>query len=104
MLVCPALLHELRLVLARPKFRRYVTEEEAEGYVDMLERSAVVLEDPAEVERRTPDPGDDYLVAFASLTGANALVSGDPHLTGLGASQPPVLTPRQFAERLARRE
>jgi len=48
----------------------------------------------------TPDPGDDYLVSLAQATGADYLVSGDAHLTGLDDARPPVLTARQFEELL----
>lgn len=102
LLVCRRLLTELAGVLERPKFRPYVPISEALRYVDMLRRSAMLLEDPSTVEPLTPDPGDDYLVAFARQAGAHVLVSGDLHLTKLRRPRPPVLTPRQFANRLER--
>lgn len=96
----PKLLEELITVLVRPKFRRYLSEEEAQSYVDALSRLAIVVRDPADVPPVTDDPNDDYLFALGSAAGANVIVSGDAHLTKLVSPMPPVLTPRGFAERL----
>jgi predicted nucleic acid-binding protein len=64
-----------------------------------LRHHAVVVEDPGEVEAGlTRDPDDDYLVALARAGGADVLVSGDPHITGIAGLEPPVLTPRELLE------
>lgn len=103
LLVCPLLLDELARVLARPKLRRRVSADDDTTYVEMLRRSASLREDPPVVEAVSPDPGDDYLIAFARSAGAQFLVSGDRHLTGLARSLPWILTPRQFEARLESR-
>lgn len=90
----PALLGELDRVLARPKFRAYLTEDEAAAYVAALARQAVVVDDPPAEAGLTPDPGDDYLVALALAARADALVSGDSHLAAFA------VTPRVFLEQL----
>ena len=43
--------------------------------------------DPPEPPRRSPDPGDDHLIALAEAERA-LLVSGDQHLLGLAAAFP----------------
>jgi predicted nucleic acid-binding protein len=43
---------------------------------------------------RSPDPGDDYLLALAASEHA-ALVSGDEHLLGL-ADDLPIFSPARF--------
>jgi uncharacterized protein len=99
----PLLLDELAGVLTRVKFRRYVTEAEAEGYVVLIRRESVVLDDP--LPAREPlgeDPGDEYLVMLARSARVDALVSGDPHLLRL-RGRIPVLTPREFLDSLHRR-
>jgi uncharacterized protein len=102
LVVSPELLGELQRVLLRRKFRSYVTEDEAQQYVAALAKDGLVMSDPVpSVEPLTEDPADDYLVSLARTAGADALVSGDAHLTGLDAPEPPVLTPRQFLELLA---
>jgi uncharacterized protein len=100
-ITCPVLLAELERVLARPKFRPYVTVHEVRGYVALLRRLTSVEPDPDVTAGLTPDPGDDYFVALARAAGAYSLVSGDPHLTELKQARPPVLTPRAFLKRLA---
>jgi len=98
--VSSALLDELERVLKRPKFSRYVTPAEAAAYWRMLREAGVMYEDPLPQPGLTPDPGDDYLVALSRAAGAAVLVSGDAHLTELTDPEPPVLTPREFLDRL----
>src|SRR3989304_3942694 len=100
LVVSPGLLSELESVLLRPKFRPHVTEEEAGSFVNLLRNFAVLLPDPPPLHGVSPDPGDDYLVALARASGADFLVSGDPHLTGLRKAQPPVVAPRGLLNRL----
>jgi len=96
----PNLLRELGRVLARDKFRRYVSLDEAEQYVRMIRRGATLMKDPPEPPPVTPDPKDDYLLGLARAANARYLLSGDPHLTELAEPVPPVLTPRAFLDRL----
>ncbi len=103
LVVSPKLLAELDAVLRRPKFRPYVTEEEADAYVGLFRNFATSAPDPARVERVSPDPGDDYLVALARASQADLLVSGDPHLTRLRGRQA-VVTPRAFLNSLERQD
>jgi uncharacterized protein len=105
LVVSPALLEELQRVLLRRKFRSYVTEEDVGQYVAALAKDGLVMSDPVpSVEPLTEDPADDYLVSLARAAGADALVSGDAHLTDLDAPDPPVLTPRQFLTQLGERD
>jgi uncharacterized protein len=100
LVVSDKVLAELKRVLLRPKFRKYLSEAEAIEYVDLFHRLATAVPDPPEVHGLTPDPGDDYLVNLARAAKINFLVPGDPHLTDLSDPWPPVLTPRAFLERL----
>jgi uncharacterized protein len=100
LVVSPALLDELRRVLLRRKFRRYVTEDDVRTFVVALGREAIAVEDPPPPsERITRDPNDDYLVLLGRAAGAAAIVSGDPHLTTVTVEHP-VVTPADFLERL----
>ena len=101
LLVSASLLAELRRVLEREKFRPYVSEREAHAYSAFVERFASVLPDVDSPPRISPDPSDDYLLALAHSQAADFLVSGDPHLYRLERSEPPILTPRAFLNRLA---
>ncbi|MDQ6775510.1 MAG: putative toxin-antitoxin system toxin component, PIN family [Actinomycetota bacterium] len=99
LIVSPELL-ELRDVLARPKFRRWVSDPAAVEYVDGLTDAALLIDDPPAQPGLSVDPDDDYLIALARAAGADYLVSGDQHLTGLPDPTPPVLTPLEFRDRL----
>jgi uncharacterized protein len=97
----PALIAELRLVLMRPKFRRWFDESTARRLVERIERHATALPDVDSPPAITRDPADDYLVALARAAGAAALVSGDRDLLEAGLDDPPVWTARVCADRLA---
>lgn len=98
--VSELLLAELERVLARPKFRDHVDAHVCAEYVARIRRHATLATDPADVPAVTRDPADDYLVALARATDAEAVVSGDRDLVDAGLSVPAVLTPRQLVERL----
>jgi len=80
-----------------------VRDDEARVYVEALAGGAVLVRDPDEVPAVTADPDDDYLIALAVAAAADALVSGDKHLTDLGDPPVPVLTPRELLDRLESR-
>ena len=96
--VSPALLEELERAFGYPKLRKRMTTTNAVAFVAIVREAADIVDDPPAPPMRSPDPGDDYLLALAEQTGA-VLVSGDRHLLGL-ASTLPVRTPRAFLELL----
>jgi putative PIN family toxin of toxin-antitoxin system len=96
----PLLLAELREVLRRDKFRRYVSETEADAYVELIRSEGVVRADPApSPEPLSADPDDEYLIDLARDAQVDALVTGDAHLLELRAIIP-VMTPAEFLELL----
>jgi putative PIN family toxin of toxin-antitoxin system len=94
LLVSPLLLAELREVLAREKFRRWITLEDAETFIQGLELLATNVIDPPEsvwphVRPVCRDPDDDYLIALAeteqaALAGVSWLVRSWAGLADLG--------------------
>ena len=100
LVVSPKLIAELADVLNRPKFALQAAEGRAEAYIAALADDTVQIDDPSDPPSASPDRGDDYLFALARAARADLIVSGDSHLTQLTGPTPPVLTPRQFAERL----
>ena len=103
LVVCPQLLAEVRDVLQRPRLRRFISESEANEFVDLLAAVADVRADPEHVAGLVPaDPDDDYLVALARETGVDYILSGDQHLTGLRSLRPPVITPADLVAVLDR--
>lgn len=101
LVVSPQLIAELTDVLGRPKFARQAAEGRAEAFIAALAGDALWVDDPANPSRVSSDAGDDYLFALARAAAAEVIVSGDSDLTQLTEpAAPPVLTPRQFVERL----
>ena len=98
LIASPALLHELADVLARPKFRRYISAAVVTELLTGLSEDALIIKDPPDPPGVSPDPDDDYLIALARAAGADYIVSGDRHLLDLPDPHPPVITPRQFLD------
>ncbi|MEA2470986.1 MAG: uncharacterized protein QOE38_1985 [Thermoleophilaceae bacterium] len=94
------MLAELERALAYPKLRKRVPSEDAACFVEWLRRSATVVDDPDVAPPvRSPDVGDDYLLALAAAARA-ALVTGDGHLLSLGTDLP-IYPPASFLTTVA---
>lgn len=99
----PLLMTELEDVLARERFRRWLTIHEAERFIADLRVLVELVDDPApSSETLTADPKDDFLVTLALATDVAALISGDAHLAALMRADLTVLTPAAFLQRLPR--
>jgi putative PIN family toxin of toxin-antitoxin system len=95
LIVSPLLLAELARALTYPKLRKHIDPDEASRVIDWLRRSATLTDDPDDPPSvRSPDPGDDYLIALAESHQA-VLVSGDDHLLGL-SEELPIYRPARF--------
>lgn len=82
-LVCSNdLIAELVNVLARPKFATRINKEQAERFVALIQRKAVLIQltDVLQVSR---DPKDDMFLACAVVSDSDYLVSGDSDLLDL---------------------
>ena len=99
LVVSPALLGELARALAYPKLAERITATDIEELLELVSRTAVLLEDPPDPPPvRSADPDDDYVISLAAAARA-VIVSGDRHLTDL-AGQLPAYTPPQFLDLL----
>jgi putative PIN family toxin of toxin-antitoxin system len=95
LVVSSLLLAELERALGYRKLQKQIQPAEAAELVELLQREADLLEDPTDApEVRSPDPGDDYLIALAAA-GRAVIVSGDDHLLGL-RNELPVYSPADF--------
>lgn len=99
LVVSEHLLAELERALAYPKLRRRASADEAAGLVDLLRHGGILAPDPPDPPRRSPDPGDDFLLALAETERA-VLVSGDQHLLAL-ADELPIRTARTYLDQRA---
>lgn len=101
LVVLPALLAELREVLHRDRFRRYVSIEDADAYVDAISRDALVVDDPPAMTGPTvADPADQFLIDLARASRVDALVSGDAQVLEL-RDRLSIKSPAEFLASLA---
>lgn len=100
LVLSPLLLAELKDVLRRDKFRRYVDLDMVGDYLELLRADAVVTADPTEPPPlRCSDPDDDYLIALAHSQKA-VLVSGGSDLLEMAVGAP-ICSPADFLSALA---
>jgi len=98
-LVSLPLLQELQQVLARPKFERYVTQEEREDFLTMLTREASLVTITVQLYV-VRDPKDNLILELAVSGHATDIISGDQDLLTLGSYDGiPISTPAQFLQR-----
>jgi putative PIN family toxin of toxin-antitoxin system len=104
LITSPLLLREIASVLARPRLQKYLSADEALRFIADLAAQTTVLSDPPGPHPAVcRDHRDDYLVALATASGAEAIVTGDLDLLAIDpdAVAIEVLTPRQLVDRLS---
>jgi putative PIN family toxin of toxin-antitoxin system len=102
LVMSPALLREIADVLSRPRIRKRLSAEDAQFFLADIAAQIVMLADPPAPPSVCRDADDDYLVALATVCGADALVTGDDDLLAVEPDQVgvEVLTPRQLIDRV----
>lgn len=98
--ICPNLIDELERALRQPYFRARVDPERAREAIEAIESVAIPFDDPIDPPRLVRDPDDDYLVALAKDSHAEAIVSSDHDLLENPAITPPPIDARAACERL----
>ncbi len=96
LLVSPETFGELENVLRRPKFERYLTEQERLEFLDsyLLTAVAVSITEPITACR---DPNDDKFLELAVAGKADCIVSGDADMLALHPFRGiTIVTPRDF--------
>ncbi|SDG52229.1 PIN domain-containing protein [Dyadobacter soli] len=71
-----ALFKELRLVISRPKFSRFVSESQIKNFLELLYERSLNFETTSIVQH-SPDPKDDFLLALCQDSGSNYLITGN---------------------------
>jgi len=88
LVTAPHLLQEIAAVLARPRLQKCITTAEALRFVtDLAAQTKLIADAPGPHPAVCRDPHDDYLVALATTSGADALVTGDRDLLALDPQQ-----------------
>lgn len=79
------LLEEISEVAHRDKFKKYVTTEEANQFINSLKRRLKPILVTSHVDA-SPDPNDNFILALAKDGDADYIVTGDkPGLLNLGS-------------------
>jgi hypothetical protein len=93
---------ELKGVLMRPKFNRYVSIEARNLFLAALLQNAAILE-PGEQIRACRDPKDDKWLEVAVAGRATCVITGDNDLLTLDPFRGiRIVTPAQFLESVAK--
>ena len=97
-LLSSPILREIRDVLRRDKFDRYVSRETRNRFLRGLVREADLVE-PIRQIRACRDPDDDKYLALALHAKASCIVSGDNDLLVLDPFEGiPIMRPNEFLE------
>jgi len=97
------LLAEFSEVVSRRHIARKYPKaaENAEALLDYLRAFATLTPGVPEPQAISPDRDDDFVLACALDEKVDFIVSGDPHLLDLKTyNNIPILTPREFVERV----
>ncbi|MBI3169449.1 MAG: putative toxin-antitoxin system toxin component, PIN family [Chloroflexi bacterium] len=91
-------IEELRDVLSRPAFDRYIDEEDRLKFLSLLVKEAVLVEITKRI-KACRDPKDDKFLELAVNGDATLIVSGDKDLQVLHPFRNiPILSPREFLD------
>lgn len=98
--LCPTLIDEFSRALGKPYFARRISAEQLHAALEDLTAISVLCADPTDPPGVLRDPNDDYLLALAASSGAEAIVTGDKDLLDHPGLHPPAITARQALEEL----
>ena len=100
-LVSAATIAELDDVLRRPKFNKYVSEDQRLEFLAALVQSAEMVEITESI-RECRDPKDDKFLELASSGNANFLLTGDADLLALHPFRgTAIISPADFLSTIA---
>lgn len=104
LLTCAEHLDEIRSTLQKPRIANLIQPYKAGRLLNQIRKLAVNIRQLPRVQR-SPDPGDNFLLALVEAGGADYLVTGDKSglLTLRKHKGTIITTARDFAERLAAR-
>jgi uncharacterized protein len=104
LITSPLLLQEIAMVLARSRLQKYLSNQEALRFIaDLAAQTSLLADPPGPHPAVCRDHHDDYLVALATASGADAIITGDLDLLAIDPKQLAIeiITPRQLVDRLS---
>ena len=105
LITSPPIIAEIKNVLEsfRISKKYFITQEDIEQLVDLLQRDAITVSDKTDVKGAvSSDPKDEMFLACALDAGADLIVSGDHHILDLEEYKGiRILTARRFSEYLS---
>jgi putative PIN family toxin of toxin-antitoxin system len=97
LIICDDILSEIRdVLLSRPRLRKWISLDDAELYVEMLQLRFNFLANPTEIIPISRDSDDDYILALAQHERADFVISGDKDLLVLRVPEFHIITPAEF--------
>jgi uncharacterized protein len=97
LIICDEILSEIRDVLiSRPRLRKWISLNDAERYVEMLQMRFNFVPNPIDIIPISRDRDDDYILALAQRERADYVISGDKDLLVLQIPELPIVTPAEF--------
>jgi putative PIN family toxin of toxin-antitoxin system len=93
-----SIMEELRIVLLRKKFARFVRPEEVDGYLVRIRNLGFHVVKPPPI-RACRDPKDDKFLEVAVHGQADTIITGDSDLLALNPFRGiAILTPREYLD------
>jgi len=93
------LMTEILLVLRRPKFKKYFTQQEIQELIKSLTLHSDLIEVKSKVEM-CRDPKDNFLLSLCVDSNANFLITGDDDLLSLKKiGKAKIITIKEYLDR-----
>jgi putative PIN family toxin of toxin-antitoxin system len=90
---------EILLVLRRPKFKKYFTQQEIQELIKSLTLHSDLIEVKSKVEM-CRDPKDNFLLSLCVDSNANFLITGDDDLLSLKKiGKTKIITIKEYLDR-----
>jgi len=97
---CSTMITEIKDVLNRPKFRKYISVEDIDEAV-IIHQKLTIEHNSFDIRFKTRDTKDDFLFGLSESTSADYLISGDNDVLQSNHTPPPtLLTLKEFTELL----
>lgn len=99
LVVSEYILQELERTLSKPYFRKFITADQRDAFIDLLRNDAIVTPLTTKVRGVATHPEDDIVLAIAESGKVSYIVTGDHGLQSLKEFKDvQIVSPKNFAE------